>query len=121
MKNDILNREDIQTVMRLFYEKARVDDTIGIFFSEMKAADWEKHLGRMCDFWENVLFYTGDYQGNPIETHKRINALHKTEEAHFRKWKELFAASVDRLYAGANVEKMKEHANAIADVMQRRI
>lgn len=121
MKNDILSRDDIEKIMHIFYEKIKKDETISFFFFEVVKVDWEKHTDQMCDFWENVLFYTGDYQGNPIETHKRINALHKTEDVHFRKWKELLFASADSLYEGQNVEKMKAHANAIAGVMLKKI
>lgn len=67
MKNDIRNREDIKLIVDAFYEKVKKDDEIAFFFSEIIAVEWEKHLPIMYDFWENVLFHVGIYQGNPTK------------------------------------------------------
>ncbi len=121
MKKDIMSRADIEKVVRLFYDKVKADEIISFFFCDVVEVNWEKHHILMCDFWENVLFYTGDYQGNPMDTHKRINALHRTESVHFQKWEELFYSSVDSLYKGKNAEKMKQHAKAIVEVMLNKL
>ena len=83
--------------------------------------DWERHLRLMGDFWENVLFYTGDYDGDPLTAHRRVNALKPTQPGHFEKWLRLFTGSVDQLYKGKNASKMKKHASGIAAVMQERV
>ena len=121
MKKDILNRSDIEKVILFFYDKVREDESINFFFSKVVKVDWEKHYVLMGDFWENVLFYTGDYQGSPIETHKRINALHKTDAVHFERWLEIFCSVVDHLYKGDNADKMKMHARLIAEIMMKKI
>ncbi len=121
MKPDISTREDIQTVVRLFYDKIMKDDRIGFFFSDVVAVNWEPHLAAMCGFWENVLFYTGEYEGNPLDTHRRINLQHRTTAQHFGRWLELFDETVDTHFAGPNADKMKRHAQAIATVMQQKM
>ncbi|WP_164111847.1 MULTISPECIES: group III truncated hemoglobin [Sphingobacterium] len=121
MKRDILNRGDIELVVTQFYEKVRAEPIINSFFTEVVQVDWDKHNALMCDFWENILFYTGDYGGNPLETHKRINAIRKTEDTHFRKWESLFFDTVDSLFEGANCQKIKLHARGIAGIMQQKI
>lgn len=121
MKKDIQNREDLEKVLNLFFEKIKTDETLNHFFFEVVKVDWEQHMAHMCDFWENVLFYSGDYQGNPIETHRRISEIQKTEIHHFQKWKELFFSSLDSLYKGENVKKMKNHSDKIAQVMIQKI
>ena len=61
MKKDISNNKDIEKLVNLFYEKVKKDTTIAPFF--LDDFDWDKHLKIMYKFWENVLFYTGNYNG----------------------------------------------------------
>lgn len=121
MRRDIKDRGDINKIVNLFYEKAKADDIIGFFFSEVVAVNWEKHLPMMCAFWENVLFYTGNYEGDPLTTHRNIHNKYATSLQHFERWIQLFDECVDELYKGANAEKMKFHAKGIAKVMQEQI
>lgn len=121
MKTDILNREDIERIVGNFYDVVAQDTTIGHFFHYMNKKDWEKHRKLMCDFWENILFYSGEYEGNPIETHRRINEITPTTIVHFERWEDLFVKVVDSLYQGHNADKMKQHSKAIAGIMKQNI
>ncbi|MBX3239400.1 MAG: group III truncated hemoglobin [Chitinophagaceae bacterium] len=121
MKPDIVNRRDIEKIVHLFYEKVKVDDLIGFFFSDVVQVNWEQHLPIMCAFWENVLFYTGDYEGDPLTTHRGLYNKFKTTPEHFQRWLFLFFQSVDELYEGSNAQKMKDHATGISGVMQDKI
>lgn len=121
MNPDISNVSDIKLLVEAFYEKIKRDPVIGFFFSEVMEVNWDEHLVRMCDFWENVLFYTGTYEGDPIQAHRQINKMHQTEPVHFDRWLLLFNETADSLFAGPNIEKMKSHSRAIAAVMQEKI
>ncbi len=121
MKPDILNRTDIENIISRFYEKVKKDKLLSPFFSKTVKVDWQEHLVVMCDFWENVLFYTGNYQGNPLMTHKKLNEKAATKEVHFNRWLSLFEKSVDDLYQGKNAARMKAHAENIARIMQEKI
>lgn len=121
MKPDISNKEDIKIIVQLFYAKVKTDDSIGFFFSDTVSVNWEKHLPVMCAFWENVLFYTGEYEGNPLETHRRIHVQHTTTATHFKRWIELWNKTIDAHFAGPHADKMKNHAKAIAAVMIKKI
>ncbi|MBX2921891.1 MAG: group III truncated hemoglobin [Chitinophagaceae bacterium] len=121
MKPDIASRADIEKVVHLFYDKVKTDDTIGFFFTKVVPIDWDKHFSVMCAFWENVLFYTGEYEGNPLVTHRKINQKYPTNTQHFARWMELFNEAVDTLFAGPNADQMKQHAKAIAAVMQLKL
>ncbi len=121
MKSDILTKADIKTVIDVFYKSVKTDEVIGFFFSEIIPVDWEKHSEQMCSFWENVLFFTGDYEGNPIVTHRHINEKYATNLEHFERWIMLFDITIDALYKGPNAEKMKQHSKAIASVMMKKI
>ncbi|MFV0304029.1 MAG: group III truncated hemoglobin [Moheibacter sp.] len=121
MKSDVTNLDDIKEVVYSFYEKVKEDDILSIFFSEIVNIDWESHLPLMIGFWENVLFYTGDYEGNPLDTHRKIHKLHPTNNIHFNRWLRLFENTIDKMYVGENANKMKQHSRAIAEVMLSKI
>ena len=70
MKTEIDTKQDIKLLVDTFYEKVKIDATIGFFFTEVVQVNWENHLPKMYEFWENIAFSTGNYKGNPIEIHK---------------------------------------------------
>mgnify|MGYP000924400280 CR=1 FL=1 len=121
MKKDVLTPADIETVMALFYKKVKSDKILGIIFTEKIQINWSKHLPAMCSFWEKVIFYTGDYEGDPLTIHKRLYQRFQTTPLHFKRWLKLFNQSIDELFEGENAQKMKDHAAGIARVMQQRI
>ncbi len=121
MKNDIALRGDIETLVDEFYNKIKKDEQIGFIFSDIAKVNWEKHLPIMYDFFENMLFYTGSYTGNPMELHKHINRLYPLTAAHFVRWNLLFANTVDELFAGEKSDLVKQRAKSISDVMQIKI
>lgn len=114
---DIETRADIDALMRVFYDKAIHDDVIGYLFTDVAKLDLDHHLPVIGDFWETVLFGTGDYARhgrNPLQTHLLLNAKEPLRPEHFARWLELFAASVDSLFAGRRAEFTKQRAQGIA-------
>lgn len=118
MKPDIINRKDIENLVNLFYDKIKTDQVIGYFFNDVVKIQWEKHLPVMYDFWENILFHTGNYKGNPMEKHKKIHALSKLDMKHFQHWIKIFNETVDEHFEGKNALLIKQRALSIATVMQ---
>ncbi len=121
MKTDVAKRSDIEKIVGLFYDQIKNDEILGPFFSEVMQVSWDRHIRLMSDFWENALFYTGDYDGDPITAHKKVNIVKPTRPEHFERWLNLFTKTVDVLYRGKNAAKMKKHARGIAAVMQEKV
>jgi hemoglobin len=121
MKNDIRNKQDIIQLVNTFYDKVKQDPIISHFFTEVKQVDWDKHLPKMYNFWDNVVFYTNNYSGNPMQIHKNINDLHALSGIDFKQWYSLFAATVDELFEGDNAELIKQRALSVATIMQIKI
>lgn len=117
MKLDISNREDLVNLMKAFYTKALVDESIGHYFTQVVQLDMEKHLPRITDFWETVVFDVGKYQGNTMKIHEDLHEKSPFASAHFTRWIDLFKATVDEHFAGENAEKIKSRAISIATVM----
>jgi hemoglobin len=121
MKKDIENKQDIQLLVNSFYEKVKGDPVIGFIFNDIVKVNWEKHLPVMYDFWENTLFYTGHYNGNPMEMHMRLNRLIPLSANQFKQWTDLFIKTVDEWFAGEKAELAKQRAVSISTVMQIKI
>jgi len=117
MKPDIKNRADIEKLVNVFYDKIKKDDEIGYFFRDVAKVDWGKHLPIMYNFWENILFSTGNFDGNPMLKHKELHQKSTLNPAHFLHWNTLFNDTVDELFAGARATEIKHRAQNIAAVM----
>lgn len=121
MKKDIETIEDIKLLVDHFYKQAVEDPVIGHIFTTSIKVNWEKHLPVMYSFWENALFYTGTYAGNPMVLHQRIHHIVHLTIQHFDRWVLLFTATVDDLFEGEKAELAKQRAISIATVMKIKI
>lgn len=120
MKKDIQSREDIVVLVDNFYEKVQQDE-IGYFFNEVAQIHWEHHLPKMYAFWEQILFQTGGFKGNPLAAHQRVHALSPFSEKDFKAWVSLFHQTVDELFEGSVAELAKQRAESIAQVMMVKV
>ncbi len=118
MKTDISNIKDIETVINSFYDKVISDEKIGHYFTDVAKQNWNQHLQVMCSFWENIMFHSGIYEGNPMELHQKLNKTSTLKMEHFQRWTKLFTETVDALFEGDKAEYMKQRAVSIATVMQ---
>jgi len=121
MKKDLVNRQDIVVLVNSFYEKVQKDEVISHFFSVVVPVDWATHLPRMYDFWENIVFQTKNFEGNPIRKHQELHQLSPLQTVHFERWLALFTATVDELFEGNHAEIAKQRAMSIATVMRVKI
>jgi len=86
--------------MRLFYEKAVVDDAIGPFFTHelgenLDDEDWVEHIDLLADFWLAKILGENTYYGNFIGAHVKLPRI---KERHFAIWVELFSKTADEVY-----------------------
>lgn len=121
MKKQIENRLDIEHLVDSFYDKVKKDELIRSFFTDVVSVNWEKHLPVMYNFWDNIIFHTGSYSGNPMQVHMQMHSRAPMRKEHFDRWLSLFLETVDELYEGDNAELAKQRAISIATVMQIKI
>jgi hemoglobin len=120
MKKDIETRADIDDLMNRFYARAINDEIIGYIFTDVAHLDLKHHLPIIGDFWETLLFGTGNYQRhgrNPLQVHAALAQKSALTAKHFRRWLELFTETVDESFAGERAEFAKLRAEAIANRM----
>lgn len=118
MKEDINTREDLDRLMREFYEKLLVDDVVGYLFTDVIDLDLEEHFPRLIDFWEVQLLGGGRYEGNPMRIHMDLHFREPLTKTHFDRWLSHFNSTVDELFEGPKAHLAKERALSIATVMQ---
>ncbi|MDN3676398.1 group III truncated hemoglobin [Flavobacterium paronense] len=117
MKTDIRNRKDIEKLVNAFYDCVKKDVVIGYLFTDVAKVNWELHLPKMYDFWENILFLTANYEGNPMARHKELHQKSTMTKVHFQQWNDLFIQTVDKLFEGKKAEEIKNRALNISDMM----
>ncbi|MBK6636037.1 MAG: group III truncated hemoglobin [Chitinophagaceae bacterium] len=117
MKPDINSRADIEKFITAFYEKVKVDATIGFIFTEVVQMNWEKHIPLIVDFWETILLDNPVYKKNAMEVHFDLNKKIPLQKEHFSSWLLLFAKAIDEFFEGKKAEMAKSRAKSIADVM----
>ncbi|SFP85417.1 group III truncated hemoglobin [Parafilimonas terrae] len=121
MKQDIKSRADVERMVNTFYDKVKQDDVIGFIFNDIAKVNWEKHLPVMYDFWENIIFLTNKYVGNPMSVHIHLNEQVPFTKEHFQRWLLLFTGTVDELFEGKKADIVKEKAASIAAIMETKI
>jgi hemoglobin len=115
---DITQRKDIEHLVNAFYGKVKLDKEIGPIFSDVAHINWEKHLPVMYDFWENIIFQTGNYTGNPMTAHFKIHEIHPLTKAHFTRWLAIFQETLTDSFQGPNTELARQRALSIATVIE---
>lgn len=111
---DIESREDIILFVDRFYSKVDIDPVLGPIFNERAGVDWDEHKQKLYGFWNSIVFQTGEYKGQPFGPHLQNMPLYKNE---FQHWLNLFIETLDELFSGETVEKMKKSAQNIANVL----
>jgi len=120
MKRDIENRDDIDLLMQIFYQRAMADETIGYIFTDVAKLDLKHHLPIIGDFWETLLFQSGSYQKhgrNPLMVHGGLNEKEPLLPVHFERWLEIFTDAVDELFFGERSDFLKMRARMIGNRM----
>lgn len=118
---DIQNKQDIALLVNTFYDKVQSDPSIGYLFNDIAKVDWTKHLPKMIEFWDSILFQSGSYSGNPMPVHQQLHEKSALTAAHFEQWKKLFLETVNSLFEGENATRAIHRARSIATIMQIKV
>jgi hemoglobin len=118
---DIASRADIEPLVNDFYERARGDNLLGPIFDDVAHTDWVRHLPKMYDFWEGVLFGVAGFRGIPLAVHRELASRVALGDREFGRWLDVFHTSVDTVFSGPCAEDAKARALRIAAVMRHHI
>lgn len=109
--------EKVDRLVAVFYERLLADPLVRHHFIDLNLP---AHLPRVAAFWKMVLF-GGPADGTMMAKHFVHHRTKPMLPAHFDRWLEHFAATVDELHEGGQAEEVKQRARTIAAVMQAKI
>jgi len=118
---DIESIEDIEFLVRTFYDQALTDPEIGFFFTEVAQIDLEAHLPKMYRFWSSLILGLPTYRDNAFQPHADLAAKHPLEARHFARWLKLFFGTIDAHFEGPRAELAKTRAQGIATAMSGKL
>ena len=121
MKEDIQNRADIAEFINRFYDKLLSDRLMAHLFTDVAKINLKEHLPILYDFWENILFQTGNYRRDTMKPHLDLHRMYPLTDEHFDRWLKLFDESVDELFEGEKARQAKVRALSIATVIRIKI
>ncbi|MCB0508938.1 MAG: group III truncated hemoglobin [Chitinophagales bacterium] len=114
---DIETKEDIDELVKLFYDKLFEDDLLKEIFENTVRDHLDKHIDLVSQFWDSILLDIFEYKNNVIEKHISADRLFTLKKREFDRWLLLWKASVDELFKGEKAELAKSRAASIADLM----
>lgn len=117
MKQDIATIADIKTMVDTFYNRVNENEMLSVVFNDFAQVHWDAHLPRMYEFWNNVLFASGSYSGNPFQKHIPL----PIDERHFDQWLSLFEENINAQFEGEIAEKAKLRARSIGHIFQTKL
>ena len=120
-KFDISTRADIVNLVHAFYEKAIIDEVIGVFFTEVVVLDFDTHLPKIINFWTAMLLDDHSYKGNPMIKHIELSRKKSLNTDHFERWISLWDNTIDHFHEGPLASEAKTRASQIGGLMMHKI
>lgn len=105
-KPDIRNREDIELLVRNFYDSLLKNESIKPVFDNL---NFEAHIPHIVSFWSFVLLDEAGYNTNVFDKHVNL----PVKEEHFDIWLEHFEKTINDLFEGEKAELAKLRAQTI--------
>lgn len=117
MRKEIEGRADLTLLVHTFYDRVRKDEELGPIFNTI-ITDWDIHLEKIIDFWEQHLFGVHKYHGDPIAVHNQVDELmvHTITAHNFGTWLYYWLHTLDEFFEGRNVEVLKFKARKMQTI-----
>lgn len=90
-----ITEAQISEMVETFYMQVQKDKSLAPIFANNIQRSWPEHLDRMKVFWRSVLLKSGEYKGQPVPIHQKIDGL--TEE-NFEQWLKLFSSTAHTIF-----------------------
>jgi hemoglobin len=97
------------------------DKLLGRIFQETAKVNWPEHLNALYNFWENIILFTGNYEGNPMNLHLHLHHIAHLNNGHFNQWNYLFIGTVDELFIGEKACLAKQRATSISAIIKDKL
>lgn len=123
MLHHSITKENLETLVTLFYHKAMKDEQIGHFFvlelgEDIENEEWVKHIDILVDFWASVFLDDPEYTSDPYGPHFSIIDLQPED---FVQWIALFSQTASFVYVAEISKQFEEKARAYSEDFMRRL
>lgn len=123
MLHHSITRENLETLVTLFYHKAMEDTKIGHFFvlelgEDIENEEWIKHIDILVDFWASVFLDDPEYTSDPYGPHFSISNLQSED---FIRWMEIFSQTADTVYIADTAQRFKDKGAFYSKEFMRRL
>jgi len=116
---DLDSRERVEELVDAFYDKVLTDPLLAPIFVDVARIDLSVHLPHIKDYWCKLLLAEQGYSRHTMNIHRQLHARQPLSDVEFERWLGLFLESVDLHYKGAQAERAKRIACAIAVNMRK--
>lgn len=118
-----ITKENIETLVTLFYHKAMKDEEIGHYFElelgdDIESEEWREHIDILVTFWATLFLDETLYFSDPYGPHFTIVGLKRED---FKKWIELFSQTADQVYIPEIADQFKEKGVYYSKDFMRRL
>ncbi|MCE2712708.1 MAG: group III truncated hemoglobin [Cryomorphaceae bacterium] len=113
-KRDITTIQDLEFLIRKFYDKLLVDEQIGHFFIKLNL---EEHIPKVASFWAFIALDSPGYKGNMMEAHAKL----ELKTADFERWLNLFHQTIHEYFTGETADFIVQRSSLIAWTMQSKL
>lgn len=114
-----IGEEGLRRLLWAFYAKVTQDEELGPVFTRkigpFPGAGWPVHMARLEGFWRAVTGGPSAYRGQPGPAHSGLGA----GNAHFDRWLELWAQTLQEQLAPAEAQAMLTLAQRMRVTLQR--
>jgi hemoglobin len=121
-RHDITAVEDVELLVRRFYQAVIPDPLLGPIF-EGFGVDWSVHIPKLVDFWANRLLGRPGFSGNVAGAHVSVFDRCPFGRQEVERWLELWRETLDELFIGPTADLAKTRAlgasEAIMAVVRR--
>lgn len=107
---DLENIDDIKLLVNTFYDRVRMNQTLGPIFEEVIRDRWPVHLEKMYRFWQTVLLEEHTYFGSPFPPHAKL----PVNQEHFDEWLKLWHGVIDENFSGIKADEAKWRSSKMA-------
>ncbi|MGR3812284.1 group III truncated hemoglobin [Jiulongibacter sp. NS-SX5] len=117
---DLENRDDVKKLVNTFYGYVHADPLMAPVFV-MPKEQFDRHLERTYNFWENWLFQTGSYKGGLMWAHIEKNMTHPITTELFEHWLAHWFRATDELFKGPRAIFVKDKALELGQIMNAKL
>lgn len=115
-RHDLETIEDVEVLVRRFYQAVIPDPVLGTIFHDV-GVDWGVHIPKLVQFWAGRLLGVPGFDGNVAGAHLAVFDRRPFGDRETARWLELWHETLDELFAGPTAELAKARAAGAADAI----